>query len=203
MTTRALIVVDVQKDFCEGGSLAVAGGNAVAYRIADLITNSKGGKLYDYFVATKDFHLPGDSNDGHIHDNPDFKTTWPGHCYQGTDGARFAGALSIVADDFDAIFYKGMGRADYSGFQGQTVPAYPDEHGQYLGSWLTDREVTDLDVVGIAADHCVRATAIDGVVAGFNVRVPYSLTVAVAGQEAVQRVCTEINKMQGIDRGEV
>lgn len=197
--TRALIVVDVQNDFVEDGSLAVAGGKAVASRIADAMIDHQGRPYYDFMVGTKDFHIPGD-NDGHISDQPDFINTWPGHCFQGTEGSRFVPAIATVADYFDAIFYKGMGRADYSGFQGQSVPPYPDTEGQYLDDWLKVRDVTQVDVVGIAADYCVRQTAIDGVMLGYEVRVPYGLTVAVHGPEAVEKTCREIYRMQGVDR---
>jgi nicotinamidase/pyrazinamidase len=117
--TRALVVVDVQQDFCKGGSLAVPGGTEIAIRISNSMRLYGGGGSgrYDYMVATKDFHLPGDSNGGHFSDNPDYVSTWPPHCVQGTDGALFHPAIGELAEMFDAIFYKGAGSPDYSGFQ--------------------------------------------------------------------------------------
>lgn len=203
--TRAMIVVDVQNDFCEGGSLAVAGGNGVARRIANCILSYHGSlsdsTMFDYFLATKDFHLPGQSNGGHISDNPDYVTTWPVHCIQGTDGAMFHPAIGLIDDLFDAVFYKGEGRPDYSGFQGKTMGHYPDEDGTYLLNWLQDHNVTDVTVVGIAAEHCVKATAADAVINGFRTYIPMDMTVAVGGQAAVEASIQAINKMQGnVDR---
>mgnify|MGYP003576226277 CR=1 FL=1 len=182
--TRALIVVDAQRDFCEGGSLAVAGGNEVCIRIADAIRSLGKGpnKLYQYIVGTKDFHIPADSNSGHISDNPDYVSTWPSHCIQGTEGSQFHPEIADVAwGSFDAVFYKGQGRADYSGFQGKAPTL--DEDIPLL-EWLDRRNVTHLDIVGIATDHCVKATAMDAIQFGFTVRIPVALTAAVGGPEA-------------------
>ena len=193
--TRALIVVDVQNDFIEGGSLAVAGGTAVAFRIADCIANMDKFSLYDYFVATKDWHAPGSSNGGHIVDNPDYVNTWPSHCIQGTEGAMFVPPIADISEKFDAIFYKGDDRPDYSGFQGKTAD------GVHLYPWLNERGVVAVDVVGIATDHCVRATAEDAVVAGLSVRIPVQLTVAVGGPAAAEEAIRRVNQMQGaVDR---
>jgi len=190
--TRAMIVVDMQKDFCEGGSLPVAGGLAVAQRIANCITNIKNYELYDYIVATKDWHMPGSSNGGHISDTPDYVSSWPAHCIQGTDGAMFTPDIANVADEFDDIFYKGQDRADYSGFQGV------DSNGNFMYPWLHERGVTAVDVVGLAADHCVRATAIDAVVSGFSTFIPVLLTAAVGGPEAAKDAIRHVNQMQGV-----
>lgn len=195
---RALIVVDVQNDFVEGGSLAVAGGLEVAQRIADCVTYlDQGSKLYDYYVATKDFHLPDNDNGGHISDTPDFVDTWPAHCIQGTDGALFAPPIAEIADEFDAIFYKGQGCAGYSGFQGARL-SYKGafNRGTGLHGWLQERNVTGLSVVGIAADYCVKATALDAIKRGYNVRVPARLTVAVHGPNAVGGSINEVYDAQ-------
>jgi len=192
--TRALIVVDMQNDFVEGGSLAVEGGIDLAYRIANALSSLKKFGLYDHIVATKDFHIPADSNGGHITDKPNFVTTWPSHCIQGTEGAMFVPPIEAVADYFEAIFYKGQGRADYSGFQGVDV------NGTHLYPWLRDRNVDSVDVVGIAADHCVKATAEDAIQAGLLTRVPALLTVAVGGPVAVIETIEHINRMQGLNR---
>lgn len=197
--TRALIVVDAQRDFCEGGALPVEGGYMVCQRIADAIRNlGKGDKnLYQYIVATKDWHIPADSNGGHISANPDYSTTWPEHCVQGSEGAMFHPEIADVGwYYFDAVFYKGMGRPDYSGFQGTAPGLYGDVH---LLDFLNAREVTHVDVVGLATDHCVKATAMDAIQAGFNVRIPAPLTAAVGGPEQRDLIIRTINAAQGLD----
>ncbi|MGB3302386.1 MAG: isochorismatase family protein [Gordonia sp. (in: high G+C Gram-positive bacteria)] len=159
----ALIVVDVQNDFCEGGSLAVAGGAAVAAAINALPGD------YPLVVATRDYHVdPG----AHFSDNPDFVDTWPPHCRVGTVGADFHPNLSTAP--VQAIFSKGEYTAAYSGFEGV------NEAGTSLADWLNEQGATDVDVVGIATDHCVRATAVDAAAAGFTTRVLLSYTAAVA-----------------------
>lgn len=168
---RALIVVDVQNDFCEGGSLAVTGGADVAAAITDLIGESAGS--YRHVVATRDHHVdPG----SHFSDRPDYVTSWPVHCVAGTEGAGFHPnfAPAVASGAVDAVFDKGAYAAAYSGFEGL------DENGATLTGWLREREVTELDVVGIATDHCVRATALDAVRDGFATRVLLALTAGVA-----------------------
>lgn len=161
----ALVVVDVQNDFCEGGSLAVEGGAAVADAVAEVLAAN----LYTTVVATRDHHVnPGD----HFSDEPDFVDSWPRHCVVGTQGAELHAPLSD--EEFDAVFLKGEYAAAYSGFEGASAS------GTSMADWLHARGVTSLDVVGIATDHCVRATALDGVAAGFRVRVLEDLTAAVS-----------------------
>lgn len=195
--TRALIVVDMQKDFCPGGSLAVPGADRVAYAIADCIRQFPSNTLrYQHIIATKDWHLPGDSNGGHFSDNPDYASTWPPHCVQGTDGARFHAALTeIVYTRLDATFYKGQGRPDYSGFQGKTPTMYGEY--RYMLEWLQERRVSELDIVGVATEYCVLATALDAVENGFNVRIPVSLTAAVGGDEARDNAIRRVMLAQG------
>jgi nicotinamidase/pyrazinamidase len=160
---RALVIVDVQLDFCEGGSLAVAGGASVAARINALT----GG--YDHVVATRDYHVdPG----GHFSADPDYVDTWPVHCRVGTAGAAFHPALDVAP--IEAVFAKGAHEAAYSGFEGR------EPGGAGLTQWLRAREVTQVDVVGIATDHCVRATALDAVRAGFATWVLTEFTAGVA-----------------------
>lgn len=175
--SRALIIVDVQKDFCEGGSLAVTGGADVAARISGLLAAEPG--RWDHVVATKDHHIdPG----AHFGDPPDYVSSWPAHCVVGTPGEDFHPALDT--DRIEAIFTKGEHEAAYSGFEG-------DAGGIGLAAWLRMREVTDVDVVGIATDHCVRATALDAVAEGFGTTVLLDLTAGVTGpttQAAVARL---------------
>ncbi|MET8276654.1 isochorismatase family protein [Streptomyces sp. NPDC005096] len=168
---RALIVVDVQNDFCEGGSLAVAGGADVAAAITDLIGEAQAG--YRHVVATRDHHVdPGD----HFSEHPDFEHSWPTHCVAGTEGVGFHPnfAPAVASGAIDAVFDKGAHAAAYSGFEGL------DENGVGLARWLRDRGVTEVDVVGIATDHCVRATALDAVREGFTTHVLLDLTAGVA-----------------------
>jgi nicotinamidase/pyrazinamidase len=167
---RALVVVDVQNDFCEGGSLAVTGGAAVAGRISELLAAESGyAHGYDHVVATKDFHIdPGD----HFSDTPDYRNSWPRHCVVGTEGVEFHPDLDPAP--VEAVFTKGEYSAAYSGFEGS------DAAGTPLGDWLRARGVDAVDVVGIATDYCVRATAADAVAAGFTTRVLLDLTAGVA-----------------------
>ncbi|OEU87218.1 amidase [Streptomyces abyssalis] len=168
---RALIVVDVQNDFCEGGSLGVKGGSDVAAAITDLIGDASAG--YNHVVATRDHHIePGD----HFAENPDFAHSWPPHCVAGTEGVGFHPnfAPAVAAGSIDAVFSKGSYSAAYSGFEGA------DENGTPLTEWLRQRDVAEVDVVGIATDHCVRATALDAAAEGFRTQVLLNLTAGVA-----------------------
>jgi len=171
--TRALIVVDVQNDFCEGGSLPVEGGAQVAHDIAEIlhhwVTKDPKAPDYDHVVATKDHHVdPGE----HWSHDPDFEHTWPVHCKVGTDGEAFHPNLD--PQPFDAIFLKGDHAAAYSGFEGRT------DTGTGLADWLRRHQVTHVDVCGLATDHCVRATALDAVQGGFETRVLTRLCAGVA-----------------------
>ncbi|KUI35814.1 nicotinamidase [Mycobacterium sp. IS-1590] len=171
---KALIIVDVQNDFCEGGSLAVSGGTDVARNISRLLT---GPTKYAHVVATKDFHIdPGD----HFSDSPDFVTSWPRHCVVGTAGADFHPQFRSEA--VEAVFTKGEYSAAYSGFEGT------DETGTTLADWLRHRGVDEVDVVGIATDYCVRATASDAVAYGFTTRVLLDLTAGVAAESTANAV---------------
>ncbi|MEU0129263.1 MULTISPECIES: isochorismatase family protein [unclassified Streptomyces] len=179
---RALIVVDVQNDFCEGGSLAVAGGADVAAAITDLIGDA--GPGYSHVVATRDHHVdPGD----HFSASPDFEHSWPPHCVAGTEGVGFHPnfAPAVASGAIDTVFDKGAYAAAYSGFEGA------DENGTGLAQWLRDRSVTAVDVVGIATDHCVRATALDAAREGFVTHVLLDLTAGVA-EGTTERALAEL-----------
>jgi nicotinamidase/pyrazinamidase len=163
--TRALLVVDVQNDFCEGGSLAVAGGAAVAAAISEHVRTAAGD--YAHVVATRDHHIdPG----AHFAEQPDFLETWPAHCVVGSEGVEFHEALD--REPIEAVFDKGEYAAAYSGFEGKA-------DGVSLADWLQERGVDAVDIVGIATDHCVRATALDAVGHHLNTRVLLHLTAGV------------------------
>ena len=165
---RALIIVDVQNDFCEGGSLAVAGGAAVARAITSYLASPDRG-LYDHVLATQDFHIdPGE----HFSANPDYAVSWPPHCVAGTEGAQFHPDLD--ADPFEEIFRKGQHAAAYSGFEGNSSA------GDSLLAWLSKHQVSGVDIAGLTTDYCVRATSIDAAAAGFATRALLDLTAGVA-----------------------
>ncbi|MBT2491256.1 isochorismatase family protein [Streptomyces sp. ISL-96] len=181
---RALIVVDVQNDFCEGGSLAVAGGADVAAAVTDLIGEAPAG--YRHVVATRDHHVdPGD----HFSANPDYVHSWPVHCVAGTEGVGFHPnfAPAVASGAIAAVFDKGAHAAAYSGFEGV------DENGVGLADWLRARGVTEVDVVGIATDHCVRATALDAVREGFSTHVLLDLTAGVS-EATTERALEEMRE---------
>jgi nicotinamidase/pyrazinamidase len=159
--------VDVQKDFCEGGSLGVAGGAEVAAAISRHLADTQPAG-YAHVVASRDYHRdPG----GHFSAQPDYASSWPPHCVIGTAGADFHPDLDTSR--IEAVFSKGEHEAAYSAFEGT------DEAGTPLGRWLRDRGVTAVDVAGIATDYCVRATAIDAAREGFASRLLAGLTAGV------------------------
>nr|WP_314927336.1 isochorismatase family protein [uncultured Actinomyces sp.] len=169
-TVRALIVVDVQPTFCEGGALAVAGGDAVAARVADYVAVHRGD--YRMVVTTQDWHIdPG----SHFSSAPDFIDTWPPHGVAGTSEAELHPALAELKPD--ARVKKGQYAAAYSGFEGVS------EDGTDLDHLLAGAGVTALDVVGLAESHCVKETALDGLRRGYAVRVLTDLTEPVSPEQ--------------------
>ena len=170
-STRALVIVDVQNDFCEGGSLAVAGGAEVARLVTEHV--SRHAADYDHVVATADWHIdPGD----HFSQRPDYVDTWPVHCVAGSEGAEFHPRLAGALGHVEAVFRKGEHAAAYSGFEGWS----DDDDHVPLADWLRHRGVAQVDVVGIATDHCVRATALDARREGLHTTVLLDLTAGVA-----------------------
>lgn len=162
---RALIIVDVQNDFCEGGSMGVTGGAALAGQISQLVAQNR--ERFDHVVGTRDYHIdPGH----HFSTEPDYVDTWPPHCVVGTDGALLHPDMTA---NMEAVFDKGAYSAAYSGFEGS--------HGeQSLAQWLRSHGVTEVEIVGIATDHCVRATALDAHAEGFAVTVLLEFTAGVS-----------------------
>ncbi|MFE0640431.1 isochorismatase family protein [Streptomyces sp. NPDC058877] len=183
---RALIVVDVQNDFCEGGSLAVTGGADVAAAITDLIGQTAGNS-YRHVVATRDHHVDPGAHFAPAGEEPDYAASWPVHCVAGTEGVGFHPnfAPAVASGAIDAVFDKGAHSAAYSGFEGR------DENGRTLAEWLRSHGVGEVDVVGIATDHCVRATALDAAREGFRTHVLLDLTAGVAG-ETTERALEEL-----------
>lgn len=183
---KALLVIDVQNDFCEGGALAVAGGAAVASKISKYLESSS----YDLVVASRDWHDPDSTNSGHFAESgtePNYTTTWPVHCVSDTPGASYHPNLETQKIDVD--IYKGQGQNGYSIFEGIT------KNGESFAQLLEKNNIVEVDIVGIATDHCVLASALDAKTHGLKVRVISSLT---AGVEATS---TEAAIDQMIDRG--
>ncbi|MET0303299.1 MAG: isochorismatase family protein [Microbacteriaceae bacterium] len=174
--TRALLVIDVQNDFTEGGALGVEGGGAVAAGITTLLSDAP--DAYDVVFASRDWHDGENDNGGHFATDaaPDFRETWPVHCVAGTPGAEYHPALDTSL--IDVHVRKGQGVPAYSIFEGTT------DDGETLRAELDARGVTEIDLVGIATDYCVRASALDAIAAGRPVRVLRDLVAGVAPQSS-------------------
>jgi nicotinamidase/pyrazinamidase len=183
---RALLVVDVQNDFCEGGSLPVRGGAEVAFRIAEVLRRWQDAdpedREYDYIVATRDHHIdPG----SHFSNDPDFLDSWPRHCVAGTDGAAFHPNLD--PQPFHAVFHKGEYEAAYSGFEGK------DAEGTSLADWLRARDVDEVHIAGLTTDYCVRTTALDAIRSDFRTCVFLNLTAGVS-KETTERALKDMRE---------
>ncbi|MCH2184646.1 isochorismatase family protein [Myxococcota bacterium] len=177
----ALVIVDVQNDFCEGGALAATGGEQVARDIAEYVRAHHG--AYHLILTTQDWHMdPGP----HFSENPDFVDSWPPHCRAGTSGADFHPAVKQVVEDFvDAQMHKGMYTAAYSAFQGEQVG------GVSMRDFLISHDVDQLHIVGLCTDYCVVETALHAVQYGFRTRVFIHLTAGVSPDStemAIQRM---------------
>lgn len=173
---RALVIVDVQNDFTEGGALGVQGGAAVAAAITKHLHAHPDD--YDVVIASRDWHDPDNDNGGHfaVEVEPDYVTTWPRHCMAGTDGAEYH--PDIDTGLIDIHVRKGQGVPAYSIFEGTT------DDGRRLLTALDELGVTDVDVVGIATDYCVLASARDALAAGRRVRVLTDLVAGVAPESS-------------------
>ena len=164
---KALVIVDVQPTFCEGGSLPVDGGNKVAKQIATFVSDDES---YDCIITTQDWHIdPG----MHFSDEPNYQDTWPPHGVAGTDEADLHPEILNITEKINYSVKKGMFQAAYSGFEGS-------DGEQSLKQILTKESIASIDIVGLAFDHCVKATAIDSAKAGFKTRVLSKLTAAVS-----------------------
>ncbi|KDA06148.1 amidase [Microbacterium sp. CH12i] len=179
--TRALLIVDVQNDFTEGGALAVEGGDAVASAVsAHLAAHSAD---YNVIAASRDWHDADSDNGGHFAEEPDFVDTWPAHCVAGTEGGEYDPLL--VTDAVTHHVRKGQGVPAYSMFEGVT------DDGATVAAVLSERGVLTADVVGIATDHCVRATALDAIAHGVRVRILTDL-IAGVGAEPSEAALAEL-----------
>lgn len=207
-TRRALLVVDVQNDFCPGGSLGVEGGHEVAAAIAVHLREVASKRVYDLVVFSKDWHEADSTNGGHIAlapDQPDFKNSWPPHCIQGTQGAEWHPEIQKVYEELKnshlVPVIKGMGCAAYSAFEGTVLekdgltlePGLLDRYPgvETLCGYLRMMDIEQLTVVGIATDHCVKASTLDGLTHGFQVVVLPEMCVGVdkiASAEALQEM---------------
>ncbi|SES74050.1 bifunctional nicotinamidase/pyrazinamidase [Paracoccus homiensis] len=175
---HALIVIDMQNDFCPGGALAVAGGDQIVAPINDMMRD------YDAVVLTQDWHPADHSSFAENHrDAQPFSVTqmpygpqvlWPRHCVIGSEGADFHSGLRL--DRADLVIRKGFRRQidSYSAF-------FENDHETTTGlaGYLRDRGLTDLTLVGLAHDFCVAWSAIDAARLGFAVRVVESATRAI------------------------
>lgn len=179
--SRALLIVDVQNDFTEGGALAVAGGDAVATAVTTLLAAHAAD--YQVIIASRDWHDADGDNGGHFAETPDFVDSWPVHCVADTDGAAYDPLL--VTTSVTHHVRKGQGRPAYSMFEGET------EAGETVGAILTAAGVLSADVVGIATDHCVRASALDAIAHGVRVRILTDLVAGVA-QEPSEAALAEL-----------
>jgi nicotinamidase/pyrazinamidase len=179
--SRALLIVDVQNDFTEGGALAVAGGDAVASGVSAFLAEHAG--EYAAIIASRDWHDADSDNGGHFAPEPDYVDTWPVHCVADTDGAAYDPLLTTGAVTHHVR--KGQGVPAYSMFEGVT------EQGETVGDILAAHGVTDADVVGIATGHCVRASALDAVAHGVHVRVLTGL-IAGVGEDSSQAALAEL-----------
>ncbi len=153
---RALIIVDIQRDFCEGGALPVEGGHSVAHHVADHVRAHRSD--YALVVTTRDWHETDNDNGGHFAKpgtEPDFKNTWPVHCLQNSAGAEYAPAIAEILDQVDAEIFKGQGNPGYSGFSGTTTD------GRTLEQLLDEASIGAIAIVGLATGFCVCATACD------------------------------------------
>ncbi len=174
--TRALFIIDVQNDFTEGGALGVDGGAAVAAGISRYLAAHP--DRYHEVFASRDWHDADNDNGGHFAtgEAPNFITTWPVHCVRDTAGAAYHSDLDTAA--ITVQVRKGQGKPAYSIFEGVT------DDGESVPQRLEELNVDEIDVVGLATDYCVLASALDAVAAGLKVRVFDDLVAGVAPESS-------------------
>jgi nicotinamidase/pyrazinamidase len=184
MSKTALIIVDVLKDFCEGGNLAVEGGNYVAKSIRQYY--EQWWSAYSLVVKTRDFHDPYSDNDGHFSDNPDYKVSWPRHCTIGSPGVVLHPEVAGIKG---RLFSKGYQKNDYSGFNGRAC-------NELLDVYLKKHGIEQVDICGIAGDYCVRQTALDAVRKGYKTYILGELVASVGGDDATDATILEVHNAQ-------
>jgi nicotinamidase/pyrazinamidase len=172
--SKALFIIDVQNDFTEGGALQVTGGAAVAAGISKYLASNAGD--YSHVFASRDWHDADNDNGGHFSATPDFIDSWPAHCVSGTVGAEYHPDLNTSA--IDVHVRKGQGKPAYSIFEGTT------DDGATVPEALASLGIDSVDVVGIATDYCVRASALDAREAGLATRVLAYLVAGVAPESS-------------------
>lgn len=182
---KALLIVDVQNDFTEGGALAVAGGDAVAQGVSEYLSAHAGD--YDVIIASRDWHNADDDNGGHFADEPDYVDTWPVHCVADTEGAAYDPLLNT--EPITHHVHKGQGIPAYSLFEG-TIAGGEDD-GVTVAEVLAARGVIQADIVGIATDHCVRASALHAIERGVGVRI-FTDLVAGVGEDSSEAALAEL-----------
>ena len=181
--SKAFFIIDVQNDFCEGGSLACAGGAQAAADISSYLQKAR--KEYDFVIASRDWHDADNDNGGHFAQggaSPDFVSSWPVHCVAGSVGGDYHPNLETAFIDFH--IQKGQGKPAYSIFEGTTP------EGEMLGDLLARLGVTEVDVAGIATDYCVLASALDANTAGLKVSVLPELCAGVADETSTTALNT-------------
>ena len=176
---RALVIVDVQNDFCEGGALAVPGGNDVARKIMEFVVNRqtvpRHNARYAQVFTTQDWHIDPGNHWAAEGTEPDFVDTWPVHCAAGTKGAELHPAIEAVSSLITGRYFKGMYSASYSVAE-TVVP---------MDFWGIDQ----IDVVGLALDYCVFQTARDLAVMNpdANVTIIRDLSAAINPTQAAEQ----------------
>ncbi|MBH0131012.1 isochorismatase family protein [Salinibacterium sp. NK8237] len=178
----ALFIIDVQNDFTEGGALGVDGGAAVAAGITDYLRANP--DRYDVVIASRDWHDADNDNGGHFASDaePNFVDTWPVHCVAGTPGAEYHPALDTSLVGIHVR--KGQGVPAYSIFEGTT------DDDETVPALLERLSVDTIDVVGIATDYCVLASALDAAGSGRDVSVLTGLVAGVAPESSAAALAT-------------
>ena len=188
--TQALLVIDVQNDFCPGGALAVTGGDEIVAGISAKMVN------FDAVVLTQDWHPAGHSSFASTHNADPMsmiempygpQVLWPDHCIQGTPGSAFHADLQT--DRADLIIRKGYNPAidSYSAFfeNDKTTPTG-------LEGYLRNRGIDRLTLVGLATDFCVNYSAVDAAKLGFDVTVDFALCRAIDFDGSLDAAKTEM-----------
>ena len=188
---RGLLIVDVQNDFTEGGALGVEGGTRVARDVSSYLADHHSD--YAVVIASRDWHDADSDNGGHFATSaePNFVDTWPVHCVAGTFGAEYHPELDL--QHVGVHVKKGMGEPSYSMFEGVT------DDGDTVAAVLDNYGVTEVDVVGIATDHCVRASALDALGVGQKVTVLTDMIAAVTpdtGKAALDELASKGARIQ-------